>query len=135
MTKKEIFDKYKNIAVYGMSTNFSKAAFTVPGYMLKQGYNVIPIHPTAERILKQDAYKSISDIPDRIDILNIFRPSDEAEDIVKEAIARKKEKGDIELIWLQLGLSNEKAKKLAEDNGIDYIEDECIYVEHKKAKI
>lgn len=134
MTKKEIFENYENIAVYGMSTNLAKAAHTVPGYMLKQGYKVIPIHPTAERILKQDAYKSLSEIPDRIDILNIFRPSDEAEDIVKEAIARKKEKGDIELIWLQLGLSNENAKQLAEDNGIDYIEDECIYVEHVKAK-
>lgn len=132
MAKKEIFEKYETIAVYGMSKNLNKAAHTVPGYMLKQGYNVIPINPTAETIMKQKSYQNLSDIPDKIDILNIFRPADEAEDIVKEAIARKEEKGDIELIWLQLGLTNEKAKQLAEENGIDYIEDECIYVEHKK---
>lgn len=131
---KEIFEKYETIAVYGMSSNFEKAAFTVPGYMLKQGYNVIPINPTADKILKQKSYQKLSDIPDKIDILNIFRPAEEAEGIVKEAIARKKEKGDIELIWLQLGLTNEKAKQLAEENGIEYIEDKCIYVEHKNAK-
>jgi len=131
---KEIFEKYETIAVYGMSSNFEKAAFTVPGYMLKQGYNVIPINPTADKILKQKSYQKLSDIPDKIDILNIFRPAEEAEGIVKEAIARKKEKGDIELIWLQLGLTNEKAKQLAEENGIEYVEDKCIYVEHKKAK-
>lgn len=134
MTKKEIFDKYESIAVYGMSRSFAKAAFTVPGYMIKQGYKVIPINPIADKILKQKSYKTLSEIPDRIDILNIFRPSAEAEDIVKEAIARKEEKGDIKLIWLQLGLSNENAKRLAEENGIEYIEDECIYVEHVKAK-
>jgi len=134
MTMKEIFEKYETIAVYGMSSNFEKAAFTVPGYMLKQGYNVIPINPTADKILKQKSYQKLSDIPDKIDILNIFRPAEEAEGIVKEAIARKKEKGDIELIWLQLGLTNEKAKQLAEENGIEYVEDKCIYVEHKKAK-
>lgn len=115
-----------------MSTSLNKAAHGVPGYMLKQGYNIIPIHPTAEKIMKQKAYTNIMDIPDNIDILNIFRPADEAEGIVKEAIERKKAKGDIRLIWLQLGLKNEKAKKLAEENGIQYIEDKCIYIEHKK---
>lgn len=134
MTMKEIFEKYETIAVYGMSTNLAKAAHSVPGYMLKQGYKVIPINPTADKILKQKSYQKLSDIPDKIDILNIFRPAEEAEAIVKEAIERRKEKGDIKLIWLQLGLSNEKAKQLAEENGIEYIEDKCIYVEHKKTK-
>lgn len=132
MDLKEIFENYKYIAVYGMSTDLSKPAHGVPGYMLKQGYNIIPIHPTADSILKQKAYTSIMDIPDNIDILNIFRPADEAEGIVKEAIERKNAKGDIKLIWLQLGLKNEKAKKLAEENGIQYIEDQCIYIKHKK---
>lgn len=132
MEMKEIFEKYKNIAVYGMSTNLEKAAHNVPGYMLKKGYNVIPINPTAETIMKQKVYKNIMDIPDSIDILNIFRPQDEALEIVKEAVERKNAKGDIKLIWLQLGLQNAEAKKLAEENGIEYIENKCIYVEHKK---
>ena len=72
------------------------------------------------------------EIPDKIDIVNIFRPEEEALTIVKEAIERKKAKGDIKLIWLQLGLKNAEAKQLAKENGIDYIEDKCIYIEHKK---
>lgn len=131
MEMNEIFEKYKNIAVYGMSTNISKPAHTVPGYMIKQGYNVFPIHPAAERIAKQKAYKSIMDIPEKIDILNVFRPSEECLDVVKEAVERRKINGDIKLIWLQLGIINDEAKQLAEDNGIDFIQDKCIYVEHK----
>lgn len=131
MKMQEIFDKMKNIAVYGMSSDIAKAAHTVPGYLLKRGYNVIPINPKAETILKQKVYKNIMDIPDNIDILNIFRPEKEALSIVQEAVERRKAKGDIKLIWLQLGLKNAEAKKLAEENGIDYIEDKCIYLEHK----
>lgn len=132
MEMNEIFDNMKNIAVYGMSANIAKAAHTVPGYMLKRGYNIIPINPTAEVIMKQKVYKNIMDIPEEIDMLNIFRPEEEALSIVQEAVERKKAKGDIKLIWLQLGLRNAEAKKLAEENGIEYIEDKCLYIEHKK---
>ena len=128
----EVFDKMKTIAVYGMSTNIAKAEHTVPGYLLKRGYNIIPINPNAETILKQKVYRNLMEIPDKIDIVNIFRPEEEALTIVKEAIERKKAKGDIKLIWLQLGLKNAEAKQLAKENGIDYIEDKCIYIEHKK---
>jgi predicted CoA-binding protein len=128
----EIFENTKNIAVYGMSADITKAAFSVPGYMIKKGYTVIPINPKADTILKQKVYRKLMDIPDRIDMLNIFRPEQEALSIVQEAIERRKAKGDIKLIWLQLGLRNAEAKKLAEDNGIDYIEDRCLYIEHKK---
>ena len=132
MKMQEIFEKMKNIAVYGMSANIAKAAHTVPGYMLKRGYNIIPINPNADTIMKQQVYRNIMDIPDKIDILNIFRPQEEALSIVQEAVERRKAKGDIKLIWLQLGLRNAEAKKLAEENGIDYIEDKCMYIEHKK---
>ncbi len=128
----EVFEKMKNIAVYGMSADIAKAAHTVPGYMLKRGYNVIPINPKAETIFKQKVYRNIMDIPDTIDILNIFRPEQEALSIVQEAVERRKAKGDIKLIWLQLGLKNAEAKKLGAENGIDYIEDKCMYIEHKK---
>jgi|APTNR8051073442_1049403.scaffolds.fasta_scaffold06262_3 predicted CoA-binding protein len=132
MRMKDIFEKMKNIAVYGMSADISKAAHTVPGYLLKRGYNIIPINPTAETIMKQKVYRNIMDIPDKIDILNIFRPEQEALSIVQEAIERRNAKGDIKLIWLQLGLRNAEAKQLAKEHGIDYIEDKCIYLEHKK---
>ena len=131
MEMNEIFSDYQNIAVYGMSTNISKPSHTVPGYMIKQGYNVFPIHPAADRIAKQKAYKSLMEIPEEINILNVFRPSEECLDVVKEAIERKKLKGDIKLIWLQLGIVNNEAKELAEENGIKFIQDKCMYVEHK----
>lgn len=130
MTIKEIFDTYQAIAVYGMSTNPSKAAHTVPEYLHKQGYNVIPINPGADKILGLKAYKKLEDVPEPIDILNVFRPSEQALGVVQEAVERKKAKGDIYLIWLQEGIINEKAKELAEENGIAFIQDKCMYKEY-----
>lgn len=131
MTMKEIFENYKTIAVYGMSANPSKAAYTVPVFFLNKGYKIIPINPTAEEIAGQKVYKTIMDIPDNIDILNVFRPSEQCFDVVKEAIERNKKKGDIKLIWLQEGIINNDAKKLAEENGIQFIQDRCMYKEYK----
>lgn len=130
MDMQKIFEEYNTIAVIGMSINPEKAAHSVPAYMLKQGYNVVPINPKYETIAKQKSYSSLMDVPDKIDILNVFRPSNEAVDIVKQAIERNKVRGDIKLIWFQLGIYNEEAKELALENGFEYIEDRCIYVEY-----
>lgn len=130
MNISEAFDKYKNIAVYGMSINPEKAAHTVPVFLLKQGYNIIPVNPKYDIIAKQKAYSNLLDIPDEIEILNVFRPSEEAVEIVKQATERKKQRGDIKLIWLQLGISNEEAKQLARENGFEFIQNKCMYVEY-----
>ena len=129
MTIKEIFEKYKTIAVYGMSTNASKPSHHVPVFFIKEGYNVIPVNPVASEIAGNKAYKFLIDIPEEIDILNVFRPSDDCLEVVQEAVARKKAKGDIKLIWLQEGIENDSARKLAEENGIEFIEDKCMYKE------
>lgn len=127
MNFKEIFDKYRNIAVYGMSSNPSKAAYSVPSFMHKQGYNIIPINPQADEINGLKVYKKLEDIPDKIDILNVFRPSEEALNVVTEAVERRRNKGDISLIWLQEGIINDEAKKLANENGIDFVQNLCMY--------
>jgi len=127
MNFKEIFDKYHNIAVYGMSSNPLKAAYSVPSFMQKQGYNIIPINPQADEINGLKVYKKLEDIPDKIEILNVFRPSDEALNVVKEAVERRKNQGDISLIWLQEGIINEEAHKLANENGIDFVQNLCMY--------
>lgn len=132
MEFKEIFSKYKNIAVYGMSTNPEKPANEVPAYIQSHGYNIIPINPGAEEINGAKAFKKIADIPQRIDILNVFRPSEEAVKIVEQAIERKKERGDIDVIWLQLGIYNQAAKNLAESYEIEFIQDRCIKIEHMR---
>ncbi|MCO5252420.1 MAG: CoA-binding protein [Candidatus Kapabacteria bacterium] len=129
MTFREIFESYETIAVYGMSKNTVKAAHTVPVFMYNQGYNVIPINPTVDKILKLKAYPSLDEVPDEIEILNVFRPSEQAFEVVKEAVERHKKKGDIKLIWLQQGIESEEGKKLALDNGIEFIQNRCMYVE------
>lgn len=132
MRIRDIFESFNNIAVYGMSRHIEKAAFTVPSYMKKQEYKVIPINPSVDSIMKEQAYPDIMSVPDNIEILLVFRPASEAVDIVKKAIERKNAKGDIKVIWLQLGIFNDEAKELAEENGIEFVQDKCMYVEHKE---
>lgn len=130
MNNKEIFSKFNTIAVYGMSTNTYKAAHSVPAFFHKKGYKIIPINPSAEEIIGIKAYKKLEDIPDKIEILNVFRPSEDALEAVREAVDRRKSRGDIDLIWLQEGIINNEAKQLAESNGIIFIQDKCLYKEY-----
>lgn len=127
---KDILTKYKKVAVYGMSTNPEKAAHGIPKFMLNAGLTVYPVNPRAEEILEQKSYPSIMDVEGEIEILNVFKRSEDTPDVIREAIARKEAKGDVKAIWLQLGIANEESKKLAEDAGIEYIEDKCIMVEY-----
>lgn len=131
MEFKEIFEKYKNIAVVGMSKHLEKPAFTVPGYMKKQGYNLYPVNPTAETIMKLKCYPNLLEVDGEIDIVNVFRPGQDCLEIVEQAIERKNTIGDVKVIWLQLGIINNDAKMIAEENDIFFIQDTCIYVEHR----
>ena len=124
------FELPKTIAVYGMSTNPSKPAHTVPVYLKSKGYRVLPINPGAEEIAGEKCYRTLRDVEDRIDVLEVFRPSEQALEVVKEAVERRKVKGDIDTIWLQLGIRNDEAKRLAEREGITFVQDKCMYVEH-----
>lgn len=132
MSIKEIFENHNNIAVVGMSRHIEKPSFTVPSYMKKQGYKLIPVNPLADEIMKLKSYKSLDEVPDHIEIVLVFRPSKDALEITKEAIERKNNKGDVKVIWLQLGIVNEEARILAEKAGIQFIQDKCMYVEHKE---
>jgi predicted CoA-binding protein len=129
---REIFKKYKNIAVYGMSKNREKPAHTVPAYLLLQGYTVIPINPSAEEILNRRCYPTLKAVEEDIDILNVFRPSDAAPGVVREAIERRRKRGDIAVIWLQEGIINDEARRLAKEAGITFIQDRCMYKEYRR---
>lgn len=130
MTMQDIFNNYKNIAVFGMSTNETKPANTVPMFFNDKGYTILPINPFAERIGNLKVSKTIIDVDGTIDILNVFRKSEACLEVVQEAVERNNKKGDIKLIWLQEGIVNEDAKKLAEENGIEFIQDKCMYKEY-----
>ena len=126
---KEILLKYKKIAMVGVSNDPTKASTIVMKYMQKYGFKVYPVNPKAEgqKILGEDVCGKITDIKDKVDIVNVFRPSKEALDIAKDAINIK-----AKVLWLQLGIKNPEAKKLVEQKKIEYIENRCTKMEYQK---
>jgi len=126
---KEILLKYKNIAMVGVSNDTTKASTIVMKYMQMYGFKIYPVNPKAKdkKILGEDVCGKITDIKDRVDIVNVFRPSNEALDIAKDTIIIK-----AKVLWLQLGIKNLEAKKLVEQKKIEYIENRCTKMEYQK---
>jgi len=123
---KEIFS-LKNIAVIGMSKHPEKAAHFVPKYLSEQGYNIIPINPTTDEILNKKCYSSVIEIHQPIDIIDVFRPSDQVLPVIEESITMKPK-----VIWLQEGIHNPQAEELARDQGIKVVFNRCMFAEHKR---
>ena len=117
----------KNIAVVGMSKNPDKAAHYVPKYLHDHGYNVIPVNPTATEILGKKCYPTLLDIPVEIDIVDVFRPSDQVKPVIEEAIKIKPK-----VIWLQEGIHNPEAEAIAQKSGIEVIFNRCMLAEHQR---
>lgn len=130
MDTKEILEKYKNIAVVGFSDNQDKDSNRIAVYMKNNGFNIIGINPKLDgkEIDGIKCYSHLSDVKDKINIVNIFRLPIAVPGIVEEAC---KLENKPEIIWTQLGIINESARKLAEDNGFIYVENKCLYIEHK----
>jgi predicted CoA-binding protein len=129
---RNIFERYKTIAVYGMSRDPGKAAQWVPSFLHSKGYNIIPINPNADKIIGRKAYHRLEEVQEHIEVLEIFRPSGQVPGVVREAVERKKKKGDIYVIWLQSGIRSDEARKLAEESDILFVEDRCMYVEFRR---
>ena len=117
----------KNIAVVGMSKNPDKAAHYVPKYLYEKGYNIIPVNPTATEILGKKCYSSLLDIHDEIDIVDIFRPSDQVLQVIEDSIKIKPK-----VIWLQEGIHNLEAEESAQKSGIDVVFNRCMLAEHQR---
>jgi predicted CoA-binding protein len=124
-TLREILD-YDTIAVVGCSTTPGKAAHDIPKYMLDHGYDVVPVNPFADEIFGREAYDSLSDVEEDIDIVDVFRPAEEAPDIVDEVLARD----DVHAVWLQLGITHDEAGQRVEESGRLFVQDRCLKVEH-----
>lgn len=122
------FYTLKNIAVVGMSKNEEKAAHHVPRYLIDHGYNVIPVNPTATEILGRKSYPNVSSIPDRIDIVDIFRRSEDVASVVEDSL--KKE--GIKVIWMQEGIYSKEAEKMANEKNISAVYNRCMMAEHRK---
>ena len=129
---RNILEKYRNIAVFGMSKDPGKEAHWIPEYLTSKGYEIICVNPTIESFEKWKCYPDLASVPTRIDIVQVFRRSEDALEPVQEAVARKKEKGDVYVVWLQKGIRNEEARNLAEENNIFFVQDRCLYGEYRK---
>ena len=120
------------IAVIGCSTTPGKAAHDVPAYLQRQGYRIVPVNPVADEVLGQPAYGELSAVPDEIALVDVFRPSEEVPAIVEAVRERHAERGDADVLWLQLGIRNDDAVADAEADGIAAVQDRCLKVEHRR---
>jgi predicted CoA-binding protein len=128
-TIERILSRTKRIAVVGASDDDVKPGNYVPAYMLEQGYDVIGVNPNHDEVFGKKCYPSLDAVPGQIDLVNVFRRPLACADVTKQAIAR-----GVKAVWLQSGIANAQAKKLAAEAGIDYIENRCIMVEHRRRR-
>jgi len=119
---------YDRVAVVGCSKTQGKEAHEIPKYLLDHGYDIIPVNPYADEVFGREAHDSLVDVPGEVDVVNVFRPSEEVSGIVHEAI----ERGDVNAVWTQLGIRDSEATDSTEEAGIDVVEDECMKVEHQR---
>ncbi|SMO82595.1 CoA-binding protein [Halorubrum cibi] len=118
------------VAVIGCSTTAGKAAHDVPAYLQRHGYRVIPVNPFADEVLGEPAYDELAEVDEDLDVVNVFRPSEEVPEILEAVRERHAERGDAGTAWLQLGINHDEAAAEAEADGIDVIQDRCMKVEH-----
>ncbi len=123
----KILREYHNIAVVGLSPNPSRPSYQVSDYMLRANYNIIPVNPNYKKVLGQVCFASLRDIPEPVEVVDVFRNSAHILEVVEEAIAI-----GAKVIWLQLGIHNQAAVERARSAGLIVVEERCIKVEHSR---
>jgi predicted CoA-binding protein len=123
----EILKNYKNIAVVGLSSNRARPSHGVAQYIKSAGYRIIPVNPNEKEVLGEKSYARLEDVPEKIEIVDIFRRAEEVPAVVESAI-----RVGAKVAWMQLGIENAGAAEKARAAGLIAVEDACIYVEHKK---
>ena len=126
---KEILSKFKNIALVGASKDLTKTSSIVMKYLQDYGFKVYPVNPSmkGQKLLGETVFGNIKEIKSAVEIIDVFRPSDEVTEIAQDAV-----KIGAKVLWLQLNIKNEEAKRIAETNNILYIEDKCTKIEFEK---
>jgi uncharacterized protein len=123
----EILKKYKTIAVVGLSSNPSRASFGVTEYMQGAGYRIIPVNPNETEVLGEKSYARLEDVPEKIEIVDVFRRAEDVPPLVESAI-----RVGAKVVWMQLGIENAEAAERARAAGLLVVEDSCILVEHRR---
>ncbi|MEM1638159.1 MAG: CoA-binding protein [Pyrobaculum sp.] len=133
MDPETVLVKYRKIAVVGASRDPSKWAHVVPKYLMQHGYEITPVNPTASEVLGVKAYPNLLSIPHEVEVVQVFRPSEEVPKIVEEVLERKRRRGDVKAVWLQLGIrAPPEAKRKLEEAGIYLVEDMCMMETHAR---
>ncbi|QLG27166.1 CoA-binding protein [Halorarum halophilum] len=120
------------VAVIGCSSTPGKAAHDIPQYLQRHGYDVIPVNPYADEILGREAYDSLAEVEADVELVDVFRPSDEVAGIVDEVLDRQEDRDDIRGVWLQLGITDDEALARVEDAGLLATQDKCMKVEYAR---
>lgn len=120
---------FKNIAVVGLSKDPAKAAHQVPRYLQSQGYKIYPVNPFGgQELLGEKVYNKVSEVEGVVDVVVVFRPSDEALPVVEDALQRD----DVKAIWLQEGIINSQVESLVKERGLIFVQDKCMFKEHRR---
>jgi predicted CoA-binding protein len=124
---RHILEEFESLVVVGLSADPTKAAHSVPAAMQLYGWDVTPVNPHADTLLGKPVYRSLSDVPRPIEVVNVFRPAAEAAGIARQAV-------DVgaKALWLQLGIVSDEARRIATEAGLLYVEDRCIAVERAR---
>jgi predicted CoA-binding protein len=125
---KKYLEETKSIAVIGCSPKPEKDSNKVAKYLLDVGYEMIPVYPKEDTILGQKVYRSLEDIDKPVDMVVVFRKPKVVEDVAKSAIKR----GDVKVLWTQIGIVNNEAADMAKEAGIDVVQNHCVMVEHRE---
>jgi uncharacterized protein len=126
LTKRMLLE-FPTITVVGLSTDPVKSAHSVPAAMQAYGWRIIPVNPHADQLLGQKVYRTLADVPEPVTLVNVFRPSQDAADVARQAVA-----AGAKALWLQLGITSAEAREIAESAGLLYVEDRCIAVERAR---
>jgi uncharacterized protein len=125
-----ILTSYDTITVVGASSAPDKAAHYVPEHMQSHGWRIIPVNPAADKILGEPVYRTLADVPERVGLVDVFRPSESTPDIARQAVA-----AGASALWLQLHISSTEARKIAEDAGLLYVENRCLIIEQRRLRL
>jgi predicted CoA-binding protein len=123
----EILKNCKTIAVVGLSSNRARPSHGVAEYMKSAGYRIIPVNPNEKEVLGEKSYERVEDVPEKIDVVDIFRRAEEVPAAVDDAI-----RAGAKVVWMQLGIENAEAAEKARAAGLVVVEDACMYMEHRK---
>jgi predicted CoA-binding protein len=126
-TVEKILATYDTITVVGASSSVQKPAHYVPAHMQQHGWRIIPVNPLATEVLGERAYRTLANVPEQIGLVNVFRPSRATPEIAEQAVA-----AGATALWLQLGISSDEARAIAERAGLLYVEDRCLIIEQRR---